>query len=66
MRVCERDDDDGGTRGGRERDSSSAEKKEGREERGILQISHWRNRIVSAVLCGSGVFLLKQKKNSIP
>ena len=39
---------------------------EGREERGILQISHWRNRIVSAVLCGSGVFLLKQKKNSIP
>ena len=44
----------------------SAEKKEGREERGILQISHWRNRIVSAVLCGSGVFLLKQKKNSVP
>ena len=44
----------------------SAEMKEGREERGILQISHWRNRIVSAVLCGSGVFLLKQKKNSVP
>ena len=30
MRVCERDDDDGGTRGGRERDSSFS-RKEGRK-----------------------------------